>query len=145
MSVFGTPELPLDCVKEPCNECPWRRKAAPGWLGPYDANDWIKTAQSDTAIACHKTIKQSGAWEGTKQCRGASIFRSNIGKMSRDPRVVVSESDFDSVFGSPEEFILHHEGEEGMEQFYEEHPWLRPQGESDGGTERQERRAEDAA
>jgi hypothetical protein len=35
-------------VPEPCNDCPWRRNATPGWLGPHTAEEWIKQAHSDT-------------------------------------------------------------------------------------------------
>jgi hypothetical protein len=137
--IFGTPELPTEAVKEPCNDCPWRRNAVQGWLGPHDANEWAEAAQSDSAIACHQTIRESESWEGTKQCRGASIFRANICKMSRDPRVVNSEADHERVFSSPQEFIEYHEGEEGLNDFYAKYPWLEPEKENtNGGTERQE-------
>jgi hypothetical protein len=31
-------------VPEPCQECPWRRVATPGYLGPNDADEWVEIA-----------------------------------------------------------------------------------------------------
>lgn len=100
--------LPLEAVNEPCNDCPWRRNATRGWLGPHDAERWIKIVLSDTAIACHKTIQRDKDWEGTLQCRGAAIFRRNVGKLPRDSRVVTGPADTERIFNTPEEFIDHH-------------------------------------
>lgn len=96
-------------VAQPCNECPWRRKAAPGWLGPHSAALWLEIAHSEPAIACHKTIPEGGGWEGsTRQCRGAAIFRRNVLKSPRNPSVAVGPKDTEHVFASNAEFLAHH-------------------------------------
>jgi hypothetical protein len=94
---------------KPCVECPWRRIAAAGWLGPFSAERWIEIAHSDEAIACHRTIKKSGTWDGASQCRGAAIFRANMFKLPRDPEVVTGPTDTETVFRDPAEFLAHHE------------------------------------
>ena len=52
-----------EATQRPCNECPWRRESAPGWLGPFDADDWLMLAHSDLPIACHQTIVTDGSFE----------------------------------------------------------------------------------
>lgn len=100
------PSLP-PAVSSPCRECPWRREAAPGWLGPLTAEDWIQRVHSDMPIACHLTIAQDRSWEGAFQCAGAAAFRENVFKLPRDPAVAVGPSR-DDVFSSNSEFIEHH-------------------------------------
>lgn len=104
-------ELPA-ATKTPCDECPWRRVAPNGWLGPLTAQQWVELARSDEPIACHKTIAHEDervGWyaEGIRQCRGAASFRANTCKLPRDPAVSVGPRD-EAVFGSAEEFIEHH-------------------------------------
>lgn len=111
-----------DATPEPCNECPWRRVAPSGYLGPYSPLDWIKIAHRDTPIACHKTVVVTdplegiGSWEHPKlrQCRGAAIFRSNVGKEPRNPHVVTGPEDTEGCFATNEEFLVHHGDEEEL-------------------------------
>lgn len=93
----------------PCTECPWRRISAPGWLGPYTAEQWFRLAHSDEPIACHLTIVTDGEWEdGTMQCAGAARYRANVAKQPRDPQVASGPVDRDTVFARPDEFLAHH-------------------------------------
>lgn len=112
-----------DATPSPCNECPWRREAEGGHLGPYSPLDWIKIAHSDTAIACHKTVvavknplEGIGDWEHPKirQCRGAAIFRENVQKNPRNQEVVTGPGDKESCFGTNEEFLEHHGDPDSM-------------------------------
>ena len=96
-------------TNRPCNECPWRRNAWAGWLGPLTATQWAKLALSDAPIACHKTIKEDYEWEGASQCRGAAIFRENIHKSPRDREIVVGPADPETVFDSPIAFLQYHD------------------------------------
>lgn len=99
------------CVKEPCNDCPWRRDATRGWLGPYDADEWLRCAHGESAIACHQTIPEGGGWgENTRQCRGAAIFRANVCKSPWNPTVETGPRDTKRVFAWDDEFKAHHEG-----------------------------------
>jgi hypothetical protein len=92
----------------PCGDCPWRRAATRGWLGPYSAEQWLTIVHSDEPIACHQTITTSGTWDGALQCRGAAIFRENRFKLPRDPAVVVGPEDRVRVFSTDQEFVEHH-------------------------------------
>lgn len=108
MTIFADAGKP-PAVKSPCNECPWRRNARPGFLGPHTAEEWARLAHTDTPIACHKTIKRNLDWVGALQCAGAAIFRRNVGKSPRDPAVAVGPLDTERVFRNDDEFVDHHE------------------------------------
>jgi hypothetical protein len=105
----------------PCNDCPWRRVATKGWLGPHDAIEWLQIAHGESAIACHQTIKGTivndsgenvGDWShpAMRQCRGAAIFREHVMKSPRNPAVETGPPDPEHVFVTNAEFIEHHTG-----------------------------------
>ena len=108
-----------DACPEPCNECPWRREAERGHLGPYPPLDWLRIVHSDTPIACHKTVvivevlEGQGDWSHPKvrQCRGAASFRANVAKSPRNPEVVTGPAD-PEIFATNDEFNEHHGGVE---------------------------------
>ena len=114
-----TKRLP-EATPSPCNECPWRREAEGGHLGPYSPLDWIKIAHSDSPIACHKTVVVTNPLEGIgdwdhpkiRQCRGAAIFRANVAKTPRNLDVITGPVDKESCFGTNEEFAAHHGDED---------------------------------
>jgi hypothetical protein len=99
-----------EATKKPCNDCPWRRNAAPGWLGPLSGDEWILLAHSDEPIACHITIEREDDWEtpGIKQCKGASIYRANMAKSPRDPEIDRGTADRETVFATRQEFLDYH-------------------------------------
>src|SRR5262245_59749948 len=86
----------------PCNECPFRKTALPGWLGPLSAEDWVSLLHSDAPIACHMTIDVSQDWEGASQCAGAANMRRALCKLPRDRTVARGEDD-PTVFQSSSE------------------------------------------
>lgn len=99
----------------PCDDCPWRRNALRGWLGPYSPQEWPEAAHCESAIACHQTIRRNqrrggGDWDNPemRQCRGASIFRANVCKNPRHPDLQSGPVDKDRVFASNAEFLAHH-------------------------------------
>ncbi len=92
-------------LNKPCSDCPWRRNAAPGWLGPFTAEEWFALAHSDEVIACHLSLDRSdGEWI---QCAGAAIYRSNVAKSPRHPEILTLPADLDTVFGFGE-FVPYH-------------------------------------
>lgn len=105
-----------EVTAKPCNDCPWRRNSLPGWLGPFNAGEWLLLAHGEAAIACHLTIADSdedgnGDWNqpGMRQCAGAAIFRANICKSPRNPEIARLPQDRENVFSWNDEFIAHHE------------------------------------
>lgn len=103
--------MTLPCArKRPCGGCPWRRSSIAGWLGPFDAEEWVALARSDEPIACHESIEVDGEWtENTLQCAGAAIFRGNTAKSPRNPEVAKFPPNTELVFGRATEFLDHHE------------------------------------
>lgn len=104
-------------VPQTCNDCPWRRIAVEGWLGPHSAEEWIEIAHSESPIACHQTILETDEegiadWKhpAMRQCRGAAIFRANVAKKPKNHTVADGPTDHDNVFSTNDEFIEYHKG-----------------------------------
>jgi hypothetical protein len=87
--------------KKPCSDCPWRRDALPGWLGPFNAQNWARIASTDALIECHVFVGP--------QCAGAAIIRANMCKLPRDPDVLRLPADRVKVFSNTREFIDYHQ------------------------------------
>ena len=106
---------PLDAnLTKPCGECPFRRKAAPGYVGNDTPEHFIEVTLSDVPMPCHMTVDYEGEWElqvfmgDAEACAGARIFYANLCKRSRDPDTVPLPADRSAVFASKAEFLAHH-------------------------------------
>lgn len=89
-------------LKAPCHDCPFRRDAIPGWVGSASSpREFVMLAHGETRVDCH-------AFDGP-QCAGAAIYRSNVAKRPRDKALLLLPRDREKVFGSPDEFVAHHE------------------------------------
>lgn len=95
----------------PCFDCPWRRNAVKGWLGPWSAEEWEQIAHGEAPIACHVTLDGDNGWnsDGVVQCAGAAIYRANVCKDPRDPAVATLPPDKELVFAFGE-FVEYHDG-----------------------------------
>lgn len=116
-----TPHTLPDACAAPCPECPWRRDATPGHLGPYSARTWRDAAHGDQPIACHLTIRDAddlgnGDWThpALRQCAGAATYRRNVQKVPRHPMDAARHVPPDpvGVFTHGDDFIDHHDGTE---------------------------------
>jgi len=102
---------------KPCKECPFRRKAMPGWLGRGTPQSFVIEISLERPLPCHLTIDYEDKnwlkkWEGQRIgsiCAGSLIMSANMAKLPRDPGFPRMKSDHDLVFSSPHEFITHHE------------------------------------
>lgn len=100
---------------KPCSQCPWRRTAMRGFLGPHTPQEWIEQIHAEGPIACHQTIPDDldgwDAWRspGIRQCAGAARFRANVIKRPRHPKIAVGPTDV-TVFATNDEFISYHLG-----------------------------------
>jgi hypothetical protein len=92
--------------KGTCDDCPWRRASAPGWLGSeMDAVDWLGAAHSDDTVECHT--------RDDCHCIGVATYRENVFKLARLPNPQGIGADREAVFAGPQEFHQHHtRGEE---------------------------------
>lgn len=105
------------CGDKPCNECPFRRKAIPGWLGAASPQSFIIEISMERPLPCHPTInyaKRDWLQQWTEQrigmiCAGSLIMMSNMAKLPRDRKFPKLPSDHENVFSTPREFITYHE------------------------------------
>lgn len=112
-----TPDLFRPVQKEPCKQCPFRRKSMPGWLGANSPEEMVNGIMSEVPLPCHSTIdyrKRDWAekWFARKigkLCMGARIFSANCAKKPRPTSLLpVVEQNTELVFTTPQEFVAHH-------------------------------------
>ncbi len=117
----------------PCNECPFRRESAKGWIGGHDdAIEIYQTVNASHKFPCHQVVNATKndlhegdeddvfsddelfeqACDEAPHCTGALIFMKNTAKRSDDPAIEKlrseTEKDHDSVFSNAAEFLEHH-------------------------------------
>ena len=110
-------------LHKPCNQCPFRRESAQGWLGPWVANELLAALRLlQEPLICHKTITEDD-WdvvtENHQACAGAAIFENNSLALSRDRATAEYQRELKqipnqvkkSVFQGSHEFLEHHLGE----------------------------------
>lgn len=99
-------------LKEPCRECPWRRKHPAGWLGGYEPEDFTDQIRFDgPPLPCHMTIKNGQ--EAKAICHGSLVFMKNNCKMPYHPEyppgvLDTVEADKTNIFSWSSEFLEHH-------------------------------------
>jgi hypothetical protein len=64
---------------KPCNECPFRKKSLPGWLGQHTIDEIYEFKNSDENFTCHLT-RETGK---EHMCAGYVHFRNNHCQMSK--------------------------------------------------------------
>jgi hypothetical protein len=84
----------------PCIDCPFSRRAIPGWLAGKTPEEYCFIAHSDDVVECHTT--STGM-----QCAGLAIYRANVCKRALPPSIRLP-ADKENVFASPMEFLSHH-------------------------------------
>lgn len=111
--------------KKPCNDCPWRREHAAGWLGGYTPEWFTERVNGEVAINCHKTlpfddekveeIAARGGEQAVREtfplCAGSLIVQRNMCKVPRDPDLAAAVRKVErdpTVFNHPVEFLHHH-------------------------------------
>lgn len=98
-------------LKQPCNECPFRKNHPPGWLGPWESAGHVIVAAEWHTFPCHRTIKPEKSVDDMEVCAGASRFMANKLVMPRDPDMAAARNIVgkgDDVFETSQEMIEHH-------------------------------------
>jgi hypothetical protein len=104
----------VDPVPKPCSDCPFRRKAMPGWLGASSPEGFIDCMERDEPLPCHQTIDYDNnphwlvEWMHQKtgnMCAGALIFMAN--KIQQHPFQKMAK-DHENVFSNTIEFVRYH-------------------------------------
>lgn len=104
---------------KPCDQCPFRRESAPGWLGGLSADEFKWLADSDTVMPCHKASQDEHGHGGVDyvnpdptlpQCAGRAIYWANQCKRPRDATIglLTLPKDTETVFQWPHQFVEHH-------------------------------------
>lgn len=110
--------MPVHKREVPCNECPFIRTCAPGWLGSYTAQEYLDLTMDEADMPCHKEVDYTDRhWRETQyprvsRCAGSMIFFRNQLKMPRDPNLIETwriVRTRDDVFETPAEFMAHHD------------------------------------
>ena len=104
-------------IRKPCNDCPFRRQAMRGWLGPYGPDEVLDLIRYEP-FPCHQTIHGDDVPfddEALRGCAGAAIYLNNTCEMSRcgdtlqHQRDLKSSEHSEDVFNRPDEFVQHHD------------------------------------
>jgi hypothetical protein len=64
------------------------------------AEEWVLAAHGECEVECHTL---TGV-----QCAGIAIYRANVCKTPRDPKILRLPTDREKVFANPTEFRTHH-------------------------------------
>lgn len=107
-------------LKKPCNECPFRKKSLPGWLGPWKPREILQSIAVNP-FPCHRTIRhneQRYEDDTLQSCAGMALFLNNNLEKSRDTSNAIHQwavrnadtSIKNSVFLNTLEFMDHHTG-----------------------------------
>jgi hypothetical protein len=104
------------CGTKPCDQCPFRRDAAAGWLGEATPESFIVEISMEHPLPCHPTIDYSDPkwkekWEAGETgriCAGSLIMSANMCKIPRDRAFPKLPSDLKAVFGNHKEFLDYH-------------------------------------
>lgn len=115
---FKITVLPFRPIAEkPCNECPFRKKAAAGWLGDNPPENFTNAIYREEPIPCHLSLDYEDKhwerkWEAGKTgklCKGALVMAANMCKRARNqtaqPHV---DPDREECFAHGSDFIAHH-------------------------------------
>lgn len=103
-------------VAAPCGDCPFRRKAAPGWLGAGSPESFLDCMQRDEPLPCHQTVdyddpewlEKWSAQEAGSMCAGALVFMANKMQRPRNREFPTMPTDKTNVFSNSVEFVRHH-------------------------------------
>lgn len=102
---------------KPCSACPFRQKAAAGWLGSSHPEGFIATILAgQEELPCHKTIDYEREdwlerWTEKRDpdamlCTGALVLQANLLRQPRSGPVM--QPDRENVFASYRSFVEHH-------------------------------------
>lgn len=99
---------------EACKECPFKRKALPGYTGSESVEDFVMSAIGEAEMPCHLEVDYDRKdWkeqcEKVHQCTGRAIFMRNTCKVPRNPNLICLPTNTVNFFSNPIEFLEHHQ------------------------------------
>lgn len=104
--------------KNPCNECPFRKKSIAGWLGPWTVQSILQQAHGEAGLGCHvdvekkKNLSDEELVEKVHICVGSIQHANKSFKSYRNPelRKMQDELGEGEDILNLREFYLHHGG-----------------------------------
>lgn len=109
----------MKICKKLCDECPFSRNSAKGWIASYSIDDFMEFMRYDLPFPCHMLVEHDMTAEEAAQsvidgkmklCRGYVESMRKSAKIPRDPElaaIVASVNPSDDVM-SIFEFAKHH-------------------------------------
>ena len=101
-----------------CDQCPWRKNSAPGWLGAANPEDFIQAIRQEGKLPCHAMVDyENEDWkehlddDEILHCAGAILATKKMCKMPHnlEHAQLVSEAQPDENHMNHFEFIEHHD------------------------------------
>lgn len=105
--------------KQACSDCPWRKKAAKGWLGGQDPDVFTGIIQMNKILPCHNTQKGKDLTleelennQEVSHCAGALFTMNNANYLSKSPEIAKAQEELgknSSFFKNFHDFKKYHE------------------------------------
>ena len=91
----------MKTTQKPCGECPFRKNALPGWLGPWkSAEELLRPVMGEVGFICHMSLQTDydearGIDESKhKLCAGSLICANKSFKSYRNPDLAAAQKKF---------------------------------------------------
>lgn len=100
----------MKATPKPCDQCPFRKIAPPGWLGPWKGpEELLIPVLGEAGFICHMTLK-AGHEKTHRLCAGSLICANKSFKTYRDPDLYAEQIKFGRNVDvlDAQEFIAHH-------------------------------------
>lgn len=104
--------------KKMCNQCPWRKNSAEGWLGAASPQDFVLAIQQSGKLPCHSSVDyESDDWKSKIEddeilhCAGAILAAKKMCKipLNSEHANLIAKAQRDENHMNHHEFIEHHE------------------------------------
>lgn len=106
-------ETKLRVLKEPCNDCPFRKKSTRSWIGQHTVEELHMIAVSEQFHTCHQTHNVGER----AHCQGRIAYAKKNAKLFRNKELQAiadnSQTDPDTIL-SAWEFFEHHNFEKSV-------------------------------
>lgn len=98
-------------VKEPCNECPFRKRSLPGYLGGHPLEPYRQPPSAGMPTSCHCTDRGAGD-PRTSFCAGSLAVIANdpdVTPLDEYAEAAAVVGKRDDCFDTVADFAKHHE------------------------------------
>lgn len=102
--------MPVYNQKKMCPECPFRKKAPKGWLGPWTIEDFKQFIHREGTFVCHVDVarlidegvtEDEEIDEAGEHCVGMLRYMNAVCKRSRDPEKAAAQDRVEEIEDQP--------------------------------------------